>query len=209
MSDHGTHASYVRGCHCDECKQGHREYQRLYDLRRRWPEVYGPSSPYIDAAEVREHLNALSRSGVGRRRIHELTGLSHSAIRDLATGEHQRCLPETARRILSITCRDQAPGGLVDAVETHRLVAEMTDAGVRRYAIAKVIGQSGPALQLGKTSVTRRNADAIQKLHDDLWRAHPIMRGHCRCFGTSDLELRRERNRMEKRAERQRKAVSA
>lgn len=26
MSSHGTHSKYSRGCRCDECKAGHREY---------------------------------------------------------------------------------------------------------------------------------------------------------------------------------------
>ena len=35
MTDHGTRASYNRGCRCDECRKAMNAYMREYQARRR------------------------------------------------------------------------------------------------------------------------------------------------------------------------------
>lgn len=179
---HGRHADYVRGCHCPNCRAGHAAYMRAWDRKRRHPDIYGPSAALIDAKEVRGHLTALRAAGMGRRMMARRAGVSPTVVARLlgldSSRPARRVHPETARRLLALTMSDAQ---LVGAEETWRLVDEMVGAGVRRYQIARALGQRGPGLQLGHERITHRNADRVRAIHDSLWRSSTAMRTVCAC----------------------------
>lgn len=206
MKGHGTHACYVRGCRCADCKAGHARYVSQWEQRRKNPDIWGPSTDLIDAAEVREHLQALTSAGVGKRTIAARSGVSFSVVCRLLGADRSRpamrVRPETARKLLAVTT---AASAYADAGETHRLVDELVASGMRRYQIGIALGQGSGALQLGKTTIRRRSAEAIQALHDLAFWTSPEFRSVCSCVVD---EGRRERDRVAKRRERERQATS-
>ncbi|MDP9223588.1 MAG: hypothetical protein M3P18_06975 [Actinomycetota bacterium] len=147
--------------------------------------VYGQWDPWASAeevAEVREHLLALSRVGVGRRAVAKVLSMSATVLGEIRSGRHTKIRRETAEKILALTASDaRRPHALVDAAESWRLIDELIAAGVRKYEIARWLGQHGAGLQLRRTRVLARHATQIQEIHDALWRAEPRVRLHCRC----------------------------
>lgn len=156
---HGTRTKYVwDGCRCDACKAANRRYSSTNQKARR-----AGVEPFVDPAKARAHLVALREGGMGLRRVSELSGVSRSALLDLAKGN--RCTPYTEARILRVSLDEwRAPGAYVDAAQTWRRVNELLTLGWTKAAISARIGQGGRALQLGKRQVTQRNAAAIFRL---------------------------------------------
>src|SRR5579859_6976414 len=81
---HGTRACYVcgpgpgsgPGCRCDACRAANRAHAR----RRARLTAYGQWHPFVDAEPVRDHIQALSQAGIGRRRVAALAGISDAAL---------------------------------------------------------------------------------------------------------------------------------
>ena len=174
--EHGTHASYVLdGCHCTRCRKANREYEQ----RRAKDLAYGRPRT-VDAEPVRTHVRQLmckggrgdNRMGVGLKQIAKVSGVSHSALWKLMYGAPDRKGPSrtvraaTAEKLLAVSMADMADGATVDAKPTWRRVNEMVRAGWAKAAIARhVHGPQAAALQLGKRTVTVRNARAVASLH--------------------------------------------
>lgn len=179
MRAHGTRACYVwgpepgqdrsRGCRCEPCRAANRAYARGWDRARRRPD--GDRSPaYIDATEVRRHLRWLQRQGVGRRAVHTASGVALSSIAKLRNGTVTRCRPETAEALLLVFPVDAAPGALVDARPTWRLLDDLIGRGFTRRDLARRLGSTArnPALQVGRTRVTAATATQVRSLHAEL-----------------------------------------
>lgn len=166
--DHGTHAAYVIDrCRCAECKAANSAYERAR-ARRVEP-------AYVLAQPARNHLVELAATGVGLNQVAKVSGVSHGALSKLVYGTANRAPSKRIRKttldaILAVTPADAAGGAKVDGARTWELIEEMVAAGVPKVRIATGIGQRGPGLQLGRTTVSARNARAIAALHGD-WRA--------------------------------------
>lgn len=174
--EHGTHACYVLdGCGCTPCRQANRDYQhqRAKDI------AYGRPRT-VDAEPVREHIRQLmckggrgaNRMGVGLKQIAKVSGVSHGALSKLMYGAPDRKGPSkvvraaTAEKLLAVTMADMADGATVDAASTWKRVNEMVKAGWSKAAIGRhVHGPTAAALQLGRRTVTVRNARAVAALH--------------------------------------------
>lgn len=155
--EHGTRAKYVvEKCRCDDCTQANREYQRAL-TRRVAPTMIG-------SARARRHLQELRFAGVGLRTISETTGIGRSALTMIRQGKRSRIKVETERAILGVTPRDTADHARVIAEPTWRNVQRLIDAGWTKAAIARAIGQTNGALQLGKHKVLARHARTIAAL---------------------------------------------
>jgi len=171
MRQHGTRAKYVvEKCRCEPCTNANRTYARQRDRQARRVR-YGfdePNPAFIDATEAREHLLWLSKVGIGKRRVSELSGISLSAIDKLRQGNRTKCRPETAAKILAVGRSRASDGAFIDAKKTWRLIDDLLKHGWTKQAIAKAIGSKAqrPALQLQPNKVTARNARAIQQLHE-------------------------------------------
>lgn len=171
MREHGTRAKYVvEKCRCELCTQANRDYARQRDRQERRAR-YGfdkPRPAYIDATEAREHLRWLSKVGVGKRQVHAQTGVSLTSIYDIRSGRLTKCRLSTANKILAVGRSKTADGALVDAKQTWRRIDDLLKHGWTKRAIAEALGSKAktPSLQLGRNTVTTRQARAIEQLHE-------------------------------------------
>jgi hypothetical protein len=78
---------------CHRCYESHRNRQKLYG---RWETSRVPAEP------IRAHVQALRASGVGTRRIEELSGVSRSVIQSVSFGERYSELRELGFNDLQI-----------------------------------------------------------------------------------------------------------
>lgn len=169
--EHGTHARYViNKCRCDDCRAANRAYENER-ARRIEP-------AYVAAGPARQHVTELMAAGVGLKRIAQVARVPHGTLSKLIYGMPDRAPSKRVRKatldkILAVTPADAAPGAKVPAGPTWALVDEMVAAGVPKSRIAVELGQTGPALQLGRRTVTSRNARAVADLHAR-WRAGDI-----------------------------------
>jgi len=171
MREHGARAKYVvEKCRCELCTQANRDYALQRDRHKRRVafglEEHKPA--FVDATEAREHLLWLSKVGVGKRRVSQLTGISLSAIDKLRQGNRTKCRPETAAKILAVGRSRASDGAFIDAKKTWQRIEDLLAHGWTKQAIAKAIGSKAqrPALQLQPNKVTARNARAIEQLHE-------------------------------------------
>lgn len=169
--EHGSHACYVLNrCRCDRCRQANRDYERERAAR------ITPS--YVSAGPAREHIQMLAEHGVGLKQVARLSGVSHGTLSKLVYGmpdrpPSRRVRPSTAARILAVMPSQATDGTKVPAGPTWRLLDEMIAAGVPKSRIAEALGQKGPQLQVGRVTVTARNARAVRDLHRR-WRAGEV-----------------------------------
>lgn len=175
---HGTNAKYqVEGCRCPECSQAKSKHNRA---RARSVEP-----AYVAAVAARAHVRDLSEAGVGLKQIAKTSGVSQGALWKLMYGKNgkpsKRIRRTTEQRILAVTPAAAAAGARIDATPTWVLIAEMVAAGAAKLEIAAAIGQTGP-LQLGRETVTARNARAVAQLHE-AWCAGTVTLGRRDCWG--------------------------
>jgi hypothetical protein len=132
--------------------------------------------------EVRNHIAALRSQGVGMSRLGIASGVGKSRVREIAHGiGRKRIKWTTAERILAVTADAAADRAFVPCEETWRLINEMLSAGATKQRIAKHLGYKGQGLQFNGERITKRNADAVRRLHDAFFRGSPRMRAVCRC----------------------------
>lgn len=80
---HGTNSAYVLDrCRCEDCTAAN----RAYEGHRRRQQAYGRWTHWTDADRVREHLERLRASGIGAKRISELSGVPTGAVSKLLYG---------------------------------------------------------------------------------------------------------------------------
>ena len=169
MREHGTRAKYsIDKCRCEPCTLANRLYARERERRlariRYGIEVAEPT--YIDAEEARQQILWLSSVGIGRRRIHEVSGVALTSIQKIASGELRRIRPITAERILAVHKGAALPGSWTDAKETWRLIDEMVAHGIPKRQIALGIGQQGPGLQVGRRKVRRSTEAKVRAFYE-------------------------------------------
>lgn len=169
-------------------------------------QLYGRWQPWASPEtmnEVRDHLNALSSAGGGRRSIAAASGVSQSSIGAIRAGR-SKVREQTAHRLLGVTTSSARDHAITDGTETRRLVDELVASGIPRYRIARAaLGlEDAKALQLSER-VLVRTARAIRHYHDHRWSTDPKLREVCRCFATITFERQRELDKLAKRQRRQ------
>lgn len=176
MRAHGTNARYRLGpdeddrpgnggCKCDPCRAAGRAYHEMWK-NRTVPTMVG-------ADEARRHIEYLQGEGIGLKQIAKRSGVPHGSISKLIYGDPARGMApsrrirrETHEKILAVAPSQGAEGARIDAGPTWAVVDRLLARGWTKAAIGRAIGQGGPALQLGRKEVTRRNAQAIKALLD-------------------------------------------
>lgn len=175
----GTFTRYKLGlCKCADCTEAH----RVYASNRRKQVAYGRWNPFVDAEPVREHVEALKRSGLGRRQIAGHAGVDQCVIYRLDRGlpgrsPTQRMRQATADKILAVTPGLEAMAGaaLVDALGTHRRLQALVAVG---WPIAELARRLG-TLPANMSSLMRRRrvlaakARAVRDLYEELWDTAP------------------------------------
>jgi len=162
---HGTRASYTNcECRCEACTKANREYSRDY-----WHRVRVGDNPgrLVPADETRQHLRTLSESGIGKRRVHELSGVALSVIDKIRRGERKHVRWSTEQAIMSVAVDEGALGSLTGKEEAEAIVSRLLGRGWARYKIAGRLGSRAqtPSLQIARSqNITRRTLRKLEVL---------------------------------------------
>lgn len=121
----------------------------------------------VDAAPARKHLLALRAAGVGRRSVQDACDVTDTVLFQVVTGRKKRIRAETLRRILGVTPEARAPGALVKARPTWRLVRELLREGFTQTELARRLGSKAkvPALQIRRKWITVETAAKVERLY--------------------------------------------
>lgn len=177
-----THEIAYRGP-LDECMRERDTRNRVVAAALPRNSVFASGS---EIRRVRAHLEKLRDAGVGCRWLGMELGMSPSRLREIMsgkahkTGRPARVRRETCARILK-AWPNPAPGALVDAGETWRILREMLEAGMTKTAVAGELGYVGPALQIRTDRVKMRTEDRVRACHDRLYRTNADLRAICSC----------------------------
>jgi transcriptional regulator with XRE-family HTH domain len=179
--EHGTHACYVLDrCRCRPCADANAAYE--HDRARL--HAYGRfEQRWVDAGPVREHIQSLTRAGLGTKKIGELAGYSQGAMTKLIYGSQgnpptKRIRREHADAILAVraTIDTLAPGARTDGTGTRRRLQALMAQGWSQSKLAREIGyelRNFAYLVQGKREVTVRTARNVRRLYDRMWDVAP------------------------------------
>jgi hypothetical protein len=122
---HGYAMYKLDGCRCYTCAYA----VSVYEENRRRQITAGTWQPFVDAAEVRGHIEAHARAGIGARQLARLAGVDRKAIQCARTGRRKgrplgRMQRAVAEKILAvpITTDAAAAHALIDATGAHRRI---------------------------------------------------------------------------------------
>lgn len=126
----------------------------------------------IPAGMIRSRLRALSEAGVGRKAVHEVTGIDHRTLAKIKNGDTRYVRRATADLIYAVPFNAFCDRALIDGNETRRLIRQMTKKrgmGFTQAEIARRLGarQKCPNLQIArKGRVLARTAMKIEQLYN-------------------------------------------
>ena len=115
-AEHGTRGRYMAGCKCMLCRAANSRYSCFRAAEQR----AGRGNGLVSAARARRHLSKLSAAGVGRRAVSDVTGLSHTRVVLIRTGQQKKIRRLTEQKILAVTIEAAADGAYIPAAETHQ-----------------------------------------------------------------------------------------
>lgn len=176
----------IHKCRCAPCTTGQRDRARV----RRRAQLYGQwVDPYVNAEPVREHVYMLQASGMGWKRIAEVTGVGNTAISQLIYGRKgsnsdprkgeplKRVLAVKAEKILAVKpdLSNLRDGASVPSLGFARRVQALVACGWSMSKVANRLGVSptniGVMLQRPAVSVAHHRA--MVELYDVLWNVKP------------------------------------
>lgn len=163
---HGDRLRYMAGCRCAECRRANCEYEKQrYRARKA-----GDWNGLVDAAPARAHLLALSRAGVGRRTVADVSGVAQTVICDVRAGTKLRIRARTARAVLAVTQACAADGAIVRATEAQRLLRQLKDEGFSKRELARRLGSQAksPALQVGSRRIRLRTLAKVRRVYSEV-----------------------------------------
>lgn len=161
---HGDRLRYLGGCRCHACRGANTAYEKQRAIAR----ANGEWNGLVSAMPAREHLAALSKAGVGRRVVRDVCGVSDTILWAIIVGNKLKVRARTAKAILSVTAEAKADRALIPANATWALIQELLADGYTKAFLAKFMGRSRPALQLGKDQITVRNAFEVTRMYEQL-----------------------------------------
>jgi hypothetical protein len=167
---HGTRAAYVAGCRCPDARKANRDYAKYRD-RRTAQAAFGSAAPFsvpvADTLSVIEQLRGIgwtlrrieAEARIGRDHLARIDGRTCRPLRRVRWATHQRLVALLDREPVL------AGGRLIDAYQTWQRVHGLIALGYPKVWIARQLG-SDRALQLGRYTITARNAEKIRELVD-------------------------------------------
>lgn len=167
--EHGTRLRYMSGCKCGACREANSAYARMRAKLGR----DGQGNPLVDASAARRHLERLSRKGIGRGTVADISRVASSLLTEIRSGRKRRCRAQTAARILAVSAAAVSDGHRVDAAPTWKRIRWLLRQGFTRGAIALRLGMKTPALRIGKTRVNARTAQKVERLYRAMQGALP------------------------------------
>ena len=152
---HGDRLKYMSGCRCVPCRAANSNYETMRAAARRRGEWNG----IVDATRARHHLKMLSRRGIGRDSVSDLTGIAVSSIDQIRTGRQKNLRAMNEKAILAIGLDSILNDAqLVDASKTWERIRWMLGQDFTKTEIARRLGYKTHALQLNRKKITSRNA---------------------------------------------------
>lgn len=161
---HGDRLRYIAGCRCTDCRAANTAYERQRQAARKEGDWNGT----VPAAAARAHMAELSRKGIGRRSVCDVSGVADTTLTEIIAGRKTRIRARTERAILAVTEAAAADHALTDARPSWILIEELLADGYTKADLARELGCATPALQLGRRRVTVRNAYEVQRMHERL-----------------------------------------
>lgn len=179
--EHGYAKYKLEGCHCYPCCLA----ASVYNAKRERGIAYGTWQPFVDAQPVREHVLALRAAGLGRRRLHILSGVPERTIEQLINGKSGRQPPKkvrvaTAEALLAVKLSaepaDHAP---VDATGFQRRMHALVARGFPGAFLAHRFGMTTANFwdRLDRGQVWAVTARRGREVYDELWNQDPLKLG--------------------------------
>lgn len=150
---HGDRRTYRRGCRCLPCRAANAAYERC----RRAGDLLPDPAEMVDAVFAEMHLTALRGQGVGYRQAARLAGLCDRLVSDIRSGRRTRIRADTQTRILGVR-PVLAHGQSITGWRSWRLIDSLKREEFTQGAIAQMLGNRHPSLQLGKKRMRVRSA---------------------------------------------------
>lgn len=161
---HGTRIKYMGGCRCVPCRAANSRYESERSRARR----EGNGNPIVSAEQTRLHILELSRNGVGRDVVADISGIAVSTISDISSGRQTNCRRMTERAILEVTSDAISGGKLVAAWETWRMIRWLLNQGFTKGELALRLGYKTRNLQINRQRVTARTAARVQRFYSTI-----------------------------------------
>jgi hypothetical protein len=161
---HGDRLKYLAGCRCSDCRRANTDHEKARAIASK----NGDWNGIVSAEKARAHLAELSKAGVGRRVVGDVTGVADSVLTEVIAGRKTNIRARTERLILGVTVAAAADHALVPAADTWKLIDELLADGHSKAELARLLGYKMPALQLRRSQVTVRNAYDVKQLHERL-----------------------------------------
>jgi len=163
---HGTRTGYVKGCRCAPCTDANRADHQTRAARA---QAGQPATDMVSAAHARGHLRILQGQGATQKGLARAADINVKMIVEILDGTRSRILADTERILLAVRIdhvrNANAPGTLVPADETWRLIDALLSRGWPKSWIAREAGLGiGGSLQLGRGQITAGNAQRVAEL---------------------------------------------
>jgi hypothetical protein len=114
-------------------------------------------------SQAQAHLVDLQAAGVGYRQAAKLAGVSVQTVRHIRAGKPRAVKPDTLAAILGVKAK-LAPGALVNAYATRRLIRALKKEGFTEASIARRVGLRRGRLEWEGKNITARNAAKVAAL---------------------------------------------
>lgn len=184
--EHGNRSTYIaHKCGCEPCKRAN----RLYQTTRERNALYGrPTTSWVDAGPVREHVNALRAAGMGRRTIVKRSGVAASVVTSLLygrarsdgkgrSGPLQRITKANSEALLAVpfpAVEDLAPSTVVDGTGSRRRLQALIAIGWTNRQLSARLGlqeSNFGTLLHGRLNpnVTAARHVQVKALYEELW----------------------------------------
>jgi hypothetical protein len=161
---HGDRVKYMGGCRCMLCRAANSQYEVGRAAARR----RGESNELVSAKYAQRHLRALSRHGIGRDTVSDITGLATSTIELIRTGKRKQIRRQNAAKIMAVTFEATTDAKIVPAARTWRIINLLLNEGFTKAEIARRLGCKMPALRIRKDLITARTAAKVERLYNQL-----------------------------------------
>lgn len=174
---HGTLTGYTRHhCRCAKCTARHTAWRA--DRARR--QAYGTWQPTVPSDRVQAHVRALIGTGLTRRQISHLAGVSMFPIRTALGGRPLRAV--SAEALLAVRAGAAAPEARdLDATGSRRRLQALVACGWPMRELARRLAMDHrdlAALIHGRTTrVSGPTVARIRALYDQLWNVPPTAAG--------------------------------
>lgn len=136
-----------------------------YEVGRAAARRAGDWNGIVPAARARRHLLDLSRQGVGRRAVAAASGVAQTVIQEIRAGRRPQIRARTERQLLAVDRQAFSGGVKVPAAATWRRITQLLEEGYTKGRLARELGMTQPALQLGRRRVLAATAARVERLH--------------------------------------------